>query len=50
MGPWSTDGPRDDPRCSTWPVFVSAGLPESAAAIERLAAFLKGQAILAKLR
>jgi monoterpene epsilon-lactone hydrolase len=33
-----------------WPVFVSAGLPESAAAIERLAAFLKGQAILAKLR
>jgi epsilon-lactone hydrolase len=24
-----------------WPVFISAGLPESAAAIERLAAFLK---------
>jgi len=33
-----------------WPVFVSAGLPEFSAAIERLAAFLKGQAILAKLR
>ena len=33
-----------------WPVFVSAGLPESSAAIERIAAFLKGQAILAKLR
>jgi acetyl esterase/lipase len=24
-----------------WPVFISAGLPESAAAIERLASFLK---------
>jgi phosphinothricin tripeptide acetyl hydrolase len=24
-----------------WPVFISAGLPESAAAIERLATFLK---------
>ena len=33
-----------------WPVFVSLGLPESAAAIERLAAFLKGQTILAALR
>jgi acetyl esterase/lipase len=33
-----------------WPVFVSASLPESSAAIERLAAFLKGQAILARLR
>jgi monoterpene epsilon-lactone hydrolase len=27
-----------------WPVFISAGLPESAAAIERLATFFKGQA------
>jgi acetyl esterase/lipase len=33
-----------------WPVSVSAGLPESSAAIEHIAAFLKGQAILAKLR
>jgi hypothetical protein len=24
-----------------WPVFISAGLPESAAAIERLATFVK---------
>jgi acetyl esterase/lipase len=24
-----------------WPVFISAGLPESSAAIERLAAFFK---------
>ena len=24
-----------------WPVFISAGLPESAAAIERLATFFK---------
>lgn len=24
-----------------WPVFISAGLPESAAAVERLAAFFK---------
>jgi monoterpene epsilon-lactone hydrolase len=27
-----------------WPVFISAGLPEAAAAIERLAAFFKAQA------
>jgi acetyl esterase/lipase len=27
-----------------WPVFISAGLPESAAAIERLATFFKAQA------
>jgi hypothetical protein len=33
-----------------WPVSVSAGLPESSAAIEHIAAVLKGQAILAKLR
>jgi acetyl esterase/lipase len=25
-----------------WPVFISVGLPESAAAIERLATFFKG--------
>jgi hypothetical protein len=33
-----------------WPVYVAAGLPESAAAIERLAAFLKEQANYATLR
>jgi epsilon-lactone hydrolase len=27
-----------------WPVFITAGLPESAAAIERLAIFFKTQA------
>jgi acetyl esterase/lipase len=27
-----------------WPVFISAGLPESAAAVERLATFFKTQA------
>jgi len=27
-----------------WPVFISAGLPESAAAVERLATFVKAQA------
>jgi monoterpene epsilon-lactone hydrolase len=29
-----------------WPVFISAGLPESAAAVERLATFFKAQAAL----
>jgi epsilon-lactone hydrolase len=29
-----------------WPVFISAGLPESAAAVERLAIFFKTQAAL----
>ncbi len=33
-----------------WPVFISAGLPESAAAIERLAAFLKMHAMRATRR
>jgi hypothetical protein len=29
-----------------WPVFISSGLPESAAAIEHLAAFFKTQVAL----
>ena len=32
-----------------WPVFISAGLPESAAAIERLATFFKTGAALSRL-
>ena len=31
-----------------WPVFISAGLPESAAAIEHLATFLKMHAVREK--